>query len=169
MASPSTSPPPPDPRRYITDTNADGKAFFSTALSAPLPVVNDLGGALFRLGYVTGRPPVLLNDQADINAYANSLQNLPPLVPPGGGAVVWYIDTPPNTTSPLHRTVSLDIVIQLEGEIELTLDGGETRLMKPGDLTIQRSTLHAWRNPSSTKWTRMLAIMSESQPVVVGG
>lgn len=170
--APSTNSTPPndlrDPNRYVTDNNADGKAVFSQAVVPPLAVVNDLGGALMRLGYVTGRPPVDLNDQVDVKTYVTSLSDIPPLVPAGGGAAVWYIDTPPGASSPLHRTVSLDIVVQLEGEVELTLDGGETRLLRPGDLTIQRSTMHSWRNPSTTKWTRMLGVMSESQPVVVG-
>ncbi|MCJ1452619.1 hypothetical protein MMC28_002962 [Mycoblastus sanguinarius] len=168
MDSSSTAPPPPDPNRHITVNNADGESFFSKTLPPALPVVNDLGGALMRLGYVTALPPALLTNDTDLKAYDNSLQDLPPLVPPGGGAAVWYIDTPPNSSSPMHRTVSLDIVIQLEGEIELTLSTGEKRFLKPGDLTIQRSTLHQWRNRSMTKWTRMLGVMSECQPVVVG-
>jgi len=47
-------------------------------------------------------------------------------------------------------------------------DSGETRLMRPGDLTVQRATMHQWRNPSETKWSRMVAILSEIEPVVVG-
>ncbi|KAK3933572.1 hypothetical protein QBC46DRAFT_401783 [Diplogelasinospora grovesii] len=172
MASSNDSAPPSnlrEPYRYITENRDDGKAFFSQDLSPPLAVVNDLGGALMRLGYVTGRPPVDLNNNIDVKSYAASLSSPPPLVPPGGGPVVWYIDTPPDSASPMHRTVSLDLVIQLEGEIELTLSGGETRLLKPGDMTVQRSTAHMWRNPSLTKWTRMLGVMFECQPVVVDG
>ena len=168
MASNSPVPPPPAPNRHITDNSADGKSFFSTALPTPLPVVRDLGGALQRFAYIAPRGPGLLTDGADLKGYQASLQDLPPLVPPGGDAVVWYIDTPPGSASPMHRTVSLDLVIQVEGEIELTLESGETRVMKPGDLTVQRSTLHAWRNTSATKWSRMVAIMSECQPVRVG-
>ena len=158
----------PDPNRYITDNDVNGESFFSKALPPALPVVQDLGGALMRLGYIEAQPPALLTNDTDVKAYENSLGQLPPLVPLGGGPAVWYIDTPPNSSSPMHRTVSLDIVIQLEGEIELTLSSGEKRILKPGDLTIQRSTLHQWRNPSMTKWTRMLGVMSECQPVVVG-
>ena len=168
MGSNSTVPPLPDPNRHITDNDADGKSVFSKALPTTLHVVRDLGGALQRLGYIAPRGPGKLTDQADLKAYQASLQELPPLVPTGGDAVVWYIDTPPDSSSPMHRTVSLDLVIQVEGEIELTLDSGETCIMKPGDLTIQRSTLHAWRNTSTTKWSRMVGIMTECQPVQVG-
>ena len=127
-------------------------------------VVRDLGGALQRFGYIAPRGPGLLTDQADqadLKAYQASLQDLPPLVPPGGDAVVWYIDTPPDSASPMHRTVSLDLVILVEGEIELTLDSGETRIMKPGDLTIQRSTLHAWRKTSTTKWSHVREVITK--------
>ncbi|KAL1876189.1 hypothetical protein VTK73DRAFT_9627 [Phialemonium thermophilum] len=159
----------PDPKRYITHNNSDGKAVFSNAVSDSVPVVRDLGGALTRLAYITARPPVSLTDGVDVEAYTRALSEIPPLVPPGGGAVVWYIDTPPGASSPLHRTVSFDIVVQLQGEMELTLDSGESRLVRPGDVTLQRSTMHMWRNPSHDKWSRMIAVMSESQPVVVGG
>ena len=46
----------------------------------------------------------------------------------------------------MHRTVSLDYGVVLEGEVELVLDSGETRLMKRGDVSVQRGTNHAWRN-----------------------
>lgn len=166
----STTPPPlPDPNRHITDNDANGRSSFSKAVPSALPVARDLGGALFRLGYIAPKAPAQLTNQADLKAYQASLEDLPPLVPPGGNAIVWYIDTPPGGTSPMHRTVSLDIVVQIAGEIELTLESGETRLMKPGDLTVQRSTLHAWRNPSETQWARMLGVMAECEPVVVDG
>lgn len=161
-------PPLADPSRHITDNDNSGKSFFSTAVSTSLPVVRDLGGALQRFAYLAPKGPGRLTDQADLKTHQASLQDLPPLVPPGGGAVVWYVDTAPDSASPMHRTVSLDLVIQIEGEIELTLDSGETRVMKPGDITVQRSTMHMWRNRSLTKWSRMLAVMAECEPVQVG-
>ena len=46
----------------------------------------------------------------------------------------------------MNKTVSLNYGIVLEGEIELVLDSGETKLMKRGDACVQRATNHAWRN-----------------------
>lgn len=69
----------------------------------------------------------------------------------------------------MHRTVSLDYGIVLEGDIELVLDSGETRPMKRGDIAIQRGTNHAWRNMSSEKWGRMLYVLQPSQPLQVAG
>ena len=68
----------------------------------------------------------------------------------------------------MHRTVSLDYGVVLEGEVELVLDSGETRIMKRGDVAIQRGTNHAWRNTSSTQWARMMYVLQESKPVQLG-
>ncbi len=46
----------------------------------------------------------------------------------------------------MHRTMSVDYGIVVEGEIWLELDdGAETRLM-PGDTVVQIAGRHAWRN-----------------------
>lgn len=156
----------PNPQCYITDNDDNGGSFFAKDVNESLPVVKDLGSALMRLGYTTDRPPVLLTNGTDLTQYTAALTDVPPLVTSSGGANVWYIDTPPETESPMHRTVSLDFVILVSGEIELSLSSGETRLVKPGDLVVQRSTLHKWRNPSKTNWARMVGIMAACQPVV---
>lgn len=65
----------------------------------------------------------------------------------------------------MHRTTSLDYGVVLEGEVELILDGGEKRVMKRGDICVQRGTNHAWRNCSETEWSRMLYVLTEALPV----
>ena len=69
----------------------------------------------------------------------------------------------------MHRTISLDFGVVLEGEIEVVLDSGETRLLKRGDLAIQRGTMHAWHNTSTTEWARMLYFLQESHPLEIAG
>lgn len=71
----------------------------------------------------------------------------------------------------MHRTQSLDYGVVLEGEVYMDLDGGEaeTRLLKRGDVAVQRGTMHSWRNASDTTWARMLFVLQGSEPVVVGG
>jgi hypothetical protein len=69
----------------------------------------------------------------------------------------------------MHRTQSLDYGIVIEGSIEMILDSGETRLLYPGDVAVQRATMHAWRNPSKTEWTRMVFVLQDCQKVKVGG
>lgn len=69
----------------------------------------------------------------------------------------------------MHRTQSLDFGIVVEGTVEMLLDDGSTTLLKRGDVAVQRATMHAWRNPSETEWTRMVFVLQDTQPVVVGG
>lgn len=78
---------------------------------------------------------------------------------------MWYNDIPPGAESPMHQTVTFDIIIVVLGEVELTLSNDETRTVKPGDMVIQRATMHKWRNPSKTHWARMIGIVSECQPL----
>lgn len=46
-----------------------------------------------------------------------------------------------------HKTQTLDYAICLEGEIYAMLDK-EERLMRPGDVLVQRATNHSWSNRS---------------------
>jgi hypothetical protein len=56
------------------------------------------------------------------------------------------IDFGPGAASPLHRIISLVFSIVLEGEFELTLDSGEKRVLRQGDVTIQQAAAHSLRN-----------------------
>lgn len=37
----------------------------------------------------------------------------------------------------MHRSQTFDYVLIIEGELELTLDSGEKRIMKPGDVKTE--------------------------------
>ncbi|KAI0182233.1 cupin domain protein [Xylaria flabelliformis] len=157
----------PNPTRVITTTNLEnGISSFDNSFDESVGPVQNLNGALFRLAYTSGQAPQVL-DGSDLDIYGGHLKNVPPLVVPGGGANVWYIDTPPGGESPLHRTISLDFVVIVEGEVQLTLDSGETRTLKPGDMIVQRGTTHKWTNLSKNKWSRMIGIMAASQPITL--
>ncbi|MEU6223523.1 cupin domain-containing protein [Streptomyces sp. NPDC047042] len=58
-----------------------------------------------------------------------------------GLAELFEIDNPG-----MHTTPTVDYGVVLSGEIVLDLDGGETAVLKPGDLVVQNGTRHAWRN-----------------------
>ena len=47
----------------------------------------------------------------------------------------------------MHRTLSVDYGIVLEGEIYMIMDDEEV-LLKAGDIVVQRGTDHAWENRS---------------------
>ena len=59
--------------------------------------------------------------------------------------------------------------VVLEGEVWLVLDSGEEKLMRRGDISVQRGTNHAWRNKSTTSWARMMYVLLESEPLEVNG
>jgi hypothetical protein len=48
----------------------------------------------------------------------------------------------------MHTTPTIDYGVVIEGEVVLDLDGGNTALLRAGDIIVQNSTRHAWRNPS---------------------
>jgi len=57
----------------------------------------------------------------------------------------------------------------VSGELILIMEDGTEKLMKnPGDVVIQKGTLHAWRNPSQ-EWTRWVTVLIAAESVVVEG
>ncbi|OFW98673.1 MAG: hypothetical protein A3E78_11640 [Alphaproteobacteria bacterium RIFCSPHIGHO2_12_FULL_63_12] len=46
----------------------------------------------------------------------------------------------------MHQTPTLDVIVLVKGEVDLLLDDGEAKSLKPGDVVIQRATNHAWVN-----------------------
>ncbi|KAJ5763714.1 hypothetical protein N7533_002395 [Penicillium manginii] len=165
--------------RYITTHNETGQAIFSTVLSEDMPVNSVGNGADFSLAYTSDHFPAQLAGDADLDEYANYLTN-PPGITISTGNVCRIVDVQPGITCAMHRTVSLDYGVVLEGEVELILDSGETRLLKRGDVAVQRGTNHAWRNATPDvidpvtneripQWARMLYVLMPSQPMTIGG
>jgi quercetin dioxygenase-like cupin family protein len=153
-------------KRFITDHDADGLAVFNTSIPEDFVQKTIDNGDKFALGYATTQYPV--DFASDLDTYRGFLVDNPGVVVPGG-SVLRIVDLRPGGESPMHRTVSLDYGVVLEGEIELVLDSGEVRLMQRGDHSVQRGTMHMWRNKSKTQWARMLYVLQEAKPIVVGG
>lgn len=156
-------------QRHITAHNDKSEAIFSNALPTAAPVRSVMGGDMeFSLMFTTSKFPVSMNGDKDLDGYKGYLKTPPAIVIPGG-TVCRTVDFPPGYASPMHRTVSLDFGVVLEGEIELILDSGETRTLKRGDVAVQRGTNHAWRNTSTETWGRMLYVLQSSEEVLVNG
>lgn len=154
--------------RYITAHNDEGKAIFSNALNEESEMKPNDDGIAFALSYTTKGFPVNMDNDEDIKVY-EKFKNNPPGLVVSGGTVLRHVDIPPDTGCKMHRTVSLDYGAVIEGEVELLLDSGESRIMKRGDVAIQRGTMHAWINRSKTDWVRMLFVLQESKPLEFGG
>ncbi|CAO2653586.1 Nn.00g029970.m01.CDS01 [Neocucurbitaria sp. VM-36] len=158
----------PKINRIITTHNDKSQAIFSSDIPDELQFQELPDGARFCLGYATNTVPANLNEDKDLRTYESYIQNKPGVMIPNG-TVCRIVDMRPGATSPMHRTVSLDYGVVLEGEVELVLDSGEKKLMQRGDVAVQRGTNHAWKNNSSDKWARMLYVLHEAEPIVVNG
>lgn len=61
------------------------------------------------------------------------------------GSVFRIVKYEPGVAERWHRTDSVDYAVVLSGELHMQLDEGEV-LLKPGDVVIQRGTMHNWVN-----------------------
>ena len=164
--------------RVITSHDSTGKAIFSDALPQDAPLQDVLDGAMqFSLMYTSSKFPVAMAADKDIGDYTQFLKT-PPGITISTGTVCRVCDYPPYTTTFMHRTVSLDFGVVLEGEIELVLDSGETRRLKRGDVAVQRGTNHAWKNvtrdivtegKSVGQWARMFYVLQGAESLDLPG
>ena len=46
----------------------------------------------------------------------------------------------------MHRTSTIDYGIVIDGGTELLLDSGESKMLRKGDVFVQRGTAHSWKN-----------------------
>lgn len=83
--------------------------------------------------------------------------------------MVRMIDFAPGAESNMHRAVTLGYGVVCEGEVELSLDSGEARIMRPGDVSINRGAMHKWRNMSKDNAARMVWVILDCKPIVVNG
>ena len=157
----------PSISRYITTHSASGKSRFDETIP-PKALWRHVPEASFFLAYTTKSFPVTIGDDADLDDYTNAFAS-PPKVTVSGGTVLRVMDIGPGVSSPMHRTVSLDYSIVLEGEVELELDSTETMIMRRGDICVHRATNHAWRNVSQTEWARVVLVYLDAEKPVVEG
>ncbi|KAL2810945.1 hypothetical protein BJX63DRAFT_444386 [Aspergillus granulosus] len=153
--------------RHITGYNEAGQSvFLSTDCGDHHRVIGE-AQAVANILYSTRETPIKLAENADVQA---AKETEPPVHIPGG-TVVRMIDFGPDVQSPLHRAISVDYGVVLEGEFKLILDSGEERIMRQGDFCVQRATAHKWHNitGNGTMPGRMLWILMDCEDVVVQG
>ncbi|KAI1170033.1 hypothetical protein F4777DRAFT_592255 [Nemania sp. FL0916] len=153
--------------RHITGHDSKGQSVFLSTDCGDHHRIMGNNQAIANIIYSTKETPIKVNGDVDIN-YAK--EHEPPLHC-HNGSVVRMIDFGPGVESPLHRAISVDYGIVLEGEFELTLDSGETRIMRQGDISVQRATAHKWKNvtSNSTMPGRMVYILLDCEDVFVDG
>ncbi|KAL8702746.1 MAG: hypothetical protein Q9201_004085 [Fulgogasparrea decipioides] len=150
-------------QRLITGHGEDGKGHFLVTDNGDHHRVMGEQQAVAVIPYSTKENPVELNGDVDVSF---ARENEPGLHIPSG-SVVRLIDFGPGLESPLHRAMSIDYGIVLEGEFELSLDSGEARIMRRGDVSVQRATAHRWRNITAggTESGRMLYVLLDCKDV----
>ncbi|KAL8733757.1 MAG: hypothetical protein Q9166_001951 [cf. Caloplaca sp. 2 TL-2023] len=164
--------PLPTVQRHITGHNKDGLAIFHSSIPGAWETFTP--SLAFNVVYTTSLPTPSMNNDVDISTHDSVVASGKLGLVNPTGSVCRMVDFGPSTPDAhskavMHRTQSLDYGIVLEGEVECILDSGETRLMKRGDVAVQRGTAHAWRNASNTDWARMIFVLLAAEKVEVEG
>jgi quercetin dioxygenase-like cupin family protein len=149
----------PAPRLIVTSHTKDGKSIFSRDEEiTPFKPFGPQGSGFSRFHSRLSVPASNINDPPDL---ANTLPRCPP-----NGVLFCTTDIPPNGKAPMHRTLSLDYITVMSGEIVLRLDSGEEKVVKAGEYIVQKGVNHEWINRSDSV-CRLLAVMVGSQKIVL--
>ncbi|KAJ5767632.1 hypothetical protein N7533_000215 [Penicillium manginii] len=159
----------PEPLRRIITTHdpTSGRAIFSDAVGEQ---VSFTGFPVPPGKPTTGFPPPTSatpesKANLDIKHYHSQLSDPSPLNPPNGTSCT-IIEVPPGSAVPMHRTATLDYGVIIDGATELVLDSGEKKILKKGDVFVQRGTAHAWRNlTAKTDNSGVLRVFFVFQPI----
>ncbi|OJJ83635.1 uncharacterized protein ASPGLDRAFT_67214 [Aspergillus glaucus CBS 516.65] len=153
--------------RHITGHDSEGRSvFLSTDIGDHHRTLGEKQ-AISNIIYSTNQTPVELNGDHDIEF----ARNTEPGIHVKDGSVARLIDFAPGVESPLHRAVSLDYGVVIEGVFKMVLDSGEERIMRPGDISVQRATAHKWINITGNGSLpgRMLFVLLDCNDVYANG
>jgi len=151
-------------RRVVTGHDKDGQSIFVMDGKAPnvLEMASMPGVALTDLWRTRSSPA---SNAGNADAATGRIK----LEPPAGGTILRLVEFPPDSAwrksadakaafasigaagapdhdsgdAMMHATATVDYIIVLKGEIWAILDKGE-KLLKQGDILIQRGTNHSW-------------------------
>jgi len=154
-------------RRIVTGHDTDGKAVVAsderlTAVSRRIGA-NITGCEIWS----TDRMPVDNSAAADAAQRAGFVKRYN-YVGTGQGTTIRITEWAPGHARFTHRTETVDYAILLSGEIDLELDNVETVHLKPGDVVVQRGTIHTWINRGSVPAVTAF-ILIDAKPVEVNG
>ena len=144
----------PPVRRVVTGHDREGRAVLRSDDRFETQLIPG-GDAAFALLWTTESVPADNNDETDGRLRDAGLTL-------DRGSVIRVVDMMPGGVSPMHRTNSIDYGIVMSGEVELELDDGATTRLGPGDIVVQRGTIHLWRNPSTSQACRIVFVLTEA-------
>jgi len=157
----------PHPRRVVTGHSESGVAIVK--INEEIIPKETRNRTHIKAGtiWVTDSVPVKDNSE-DVDGGTRVPSRDFGLVAPGGTNCN-FTDLAPGTMSSWHRTSSIDHNILIYGKLILKLDNGsETLLENPGDVVVQRGTMHAWYNPGPG-WARWVCVLIDADPVNSNG
>jgi len=173
-------------RRIVSGHNAEGKSVFiiDDKVGVPAGRRSSTGTSVVELWQTDSTP-------ADNSGDRDPTDHPFRLPPPANGSVFRVVEYPPDKArfaamsaqewssdaknqgyhrdagnarhAGFHKTDTIDYAIVIEGEIVALMDEGE-KLMKQGDVLIQRGTSHAWANRTD-KPARVAFILIDAKPV----
>ena len=82
--------------------------------------------------------------------------------PPRNGSRFTINDYPAGMPGRMHRTDTVDIIVVMDGEIDMELDDGAETNLNTGDIMIQQGTNHAWWNRGD-KTCRLAIILIDAK------
>jgi hypothetical protein len=130
-------------RRVVTGHNAQGKSYI---VSDEIIADSSSIGGHMDLWETDPSQPFGPGPSAEIGGSDN-------LIAMKGGTRAYFATLPPGCNSTgtrenrqgMHRTLTIDYVYVLSGEITMLMDVPPDVRLKAGDVVIQRNTMHAWR------------------------
>jgi quercetin dioxygenase-like cupin family protein len=153
-------------RRIVTGHNAAGKAVIKS--DEQIAAVPRIGAGITGAEiWSTDQIPIDNSAAADAAQRAGFVKHTN-YVGDGAGTTFRINEFAPGCVRFTHRTETMDYVLQLSGELDCELEGGEVAHLKPGDVMIQRGTIHTWVNKGSVPAV-IAFILIDAKPVEING
>lgn len=152
------SQPLPEIRRIVTGHNKETKAIIQRDGLIKARRAGH-GPVISRIWSSEDLPPNVNSDN-DLGLVETGLSNK--------GTICRIVDFPPSSTGMVHRSMTLDYIYVLKGEVVLTLDDGSRTTVKEGEIVVQQATMHGWDNETDT-WARLLCILIAAHPPLIQG
>ena len=148
-------------RRVVTGYNAAGQAVIKT--DEQIAAVPRIGAGISGVEiWSTDQMPIDNSAAADAAQRAGFVKHTN-YVGDGGGTTFRINEFAPGCMRFTHRTETLE-----SGEIDCELENDEVVHLKPGDVLIQRGTIHTWVNKLSVPAV-IAFILIDAKPVEVNG
>ena len=147
------------PRLVVTSHTKDGVSVFES--DAQTNLFSPFGPHGSSFGRFHSRLSVPVSNVTSPPNLSNTIPRCPP-----AGVLFCTTDIAPGFAVPMHRTVSLDYIAVISGEIVLRLDGGEEKTVKAGEFIVQKGVNHQWIN-RTTEYCRIMVVMVGSEKIVL--